>query len=157
MENTVFLLLLFCVKTRCFDHMWHIYEENITVFLFLNYAPVSFPDIIEQRLMRGVEKQIHGLWCSVASLFIPALKRILKELIARAYPRKVTQPGAIPNNNNQTYFFMFFCNKKKVFFSNLPTKTSLSKTLKKIGPTYPNMFETNTSFFQAFIHNDKTN
>ena len=30
---------------------------------------------------------IHGLWCSVACLFIPALKGITKELIFRANPR----------------------------------------------------------------------
>ena len=71
--------------------------------------------------MREVEKQIHGLWCSVASLFIPALKRIHKELIARANPRKVTSPGAIPNynNSNNNNINSYKQNKKLLFRYNL--------------------------------------
>jgi len=48
-----------------------------------------------------VEKKIHNLWCS-ETLFIPALKGIPKELIARASPIKATSPGAIHKQQTTT-------------------------------------------------------
>ena len=48
-----------------------------------------------------VEKKIHNLWCSETLLFIPALKGIPKELIARASPIKATSPGAIRKQQQQ--------------------------------------------------------
>jgi len=70
-------------------------------FVLLLSMPHEFIRDHCTKIDEWVEKKIHNLWCSETLLFIPALKEIPKELIARASPIKATSPGAIRKQQQQ--------------------------------------------------------